>query len=771
MRPHTTLFKPPRAFSHNSFKILDEIVVNSLNVQSNLAIFADRAIHLVSRTIDTLHHLGVIHRDAFEPVYCTALPRYQSGDYIPYQNALLSEWNSDHLQADLRSTLHPLILSWLGILGMDAAAVDPKCFVLLSNQQASFTYTTLYNALASISRSKRCATEESTPGRGDGVRTPSGATQVVMDMVRSLITSICSHSSVLVQRMIQVSSDESDLREGKTKNVVFDWVAKHAPKCLPLVIDVTGQSRDADRDSLNAVEAYYRLSKSLPNVGGVAMRLNKAQFLHTMSSGGNVFCPMLYKGVSTFLSPYVHVAPSSRRIAIKVLNKWFPPTSETDNKHMTTHISSLVYNCLHRPTEMVKLFSAVGHSTTTTPKRTGQYLNYLLKNIPVCTPQALVIATVIPCMWPNSNNDSDALLGISQSGILQRNSVSLKKSLSYLSTFMRRTQLDMHGESVTVEQLSVAAYLEMHFGRSNNNSDWPKEIANRTSGTYHISESHPDKVLPNNNLVTEKRWSGYTNILDLPKDKPDPRFYDKLERELLILCKPLIKKRNITENFQSFFKRRNDWMSSGSSGGYSVDVDVIKGGQVKKSKVRLGKRAWGENVKFSTMWYELYKAKPVEKSIASEKKEHKPRAIYGVNPEHYFINTYATMGFEERLHLIPGLEKGLTGLSDVAAQVKRTMITSDPLTECTMMDHADFNIIHSPTAMAILFKVFAAIGEEAGACRDWIRANEYIAESKFDMRCSYPNGRGNFLHVKQGMFSGTRSTDLINHYLIWLIST
>lgn len=55
-----------------------------------------------------------------------------------------------------------------------------------------------------------------------------------------------------------------------------------------------------------------------------------------------------------------------------------------------------------------------------------------------------------------------------------------------------------------------------------------------------------------------------------------------------------------------------------------------------------------------------------ETAHAAEKYENgKGRALYAVEPFHYTISSNANFGFEERLHLIPGLEKGLTGLRSV----------------------------------------------------------------------------------------------------------
>lgn len=88
----------------------------------------------------------------------------------------------------------------------------------------------------------------------------------------------------------------------------------------------------------------------------------------------------------------------------------------------------------------------------------------------------------------------------------------------------------------------------------------------------------------------------------------------------------------------------------------------------------------------------------------------KARAIYGVEPWHYVVNTYATKGFEERLQSIPGLEKGASGANAVGLQYRRAQMTESYATEMTMLDYADFNRHHTPRAQAEVFRAFAKVG-------------------------------------------------------------
>lgn len=84
-----------------------------------------------------------------------------------------------------------------------------------------------------------------------------------------------------------------------------------------------------------------------------------------------------------------------------------------------------------------------------------------------------------------------------------------------------------------------------------------------------------------------------------------------------------------------------------------------------------------------------------------------------------------------------------------------------------MMDYADFNIQHSPEAMATIFHTLADMGQERGATNDWVMANRWVGDSKYNMRCRFsctdPSGKkyAKVLPVYQGMFNGTQA--IINY--------
>lgn len=109
-----------------------------------------------------------------------------------------------------------------------------------------------------------------------------------------------------------------------------------------------------------------------------------------------------------------------------------------------------------------------------------------------------------------------------------------------------------------------------------------------------------------------------------------------------------------------------------------------------------------------------------------------------------------------------------------------------------MFDFSNFNIQHSNLSQALIFRVLATVGENLDFHPDWLRANRWVANAKHNACFTTPidqqlkkkkeakisANKENFPDsisvdsatdedhkVKQGMFSGTRSTDLINTVL------
>lgn len=472
--------------------------------------------------------------------------------------------------------------------------------------------------------------------------------------------------------------------------------------------------------------------------------------------------------------PAVKIKANASRAQLKVLNQLFPYTSTTDRNHMTMHLADLAYYLINTGGIAVSTLvkSGTGHYLQrTTANKSGRvsHLNKLLGRIPLGTNNILAMHCILTAYGTGYSYLADraflqlpTLVGSSYE-VLQR-----LKALSYLA---RRGQADADGNACPDKAVSFIAYAELAFGRSGNVTDWDEEYRNRCLGSIHIQAP---RRLDVNTSSAAMDWAPDADLVLLKSRPSSDRFYTALRSKIRAICQPLVTRRATTETMPDFLLRRAEWMASGSSGGGTIALSDIpsyvsrqaaRGQPPTKERVKVAKRAWAETVPQADLLKAFRTQKPREAAQASEKFENgKSRAIYGVEPLHYIINTYATKGFEEKLHLVPGLEKGVTGLRMCQLEHHRALITSDKGQHCTMLDYADFNRHHTPTAQAILFEELESLGSEVGACADWRFANRWVAKAKYNMSVKLPNHQGEN-KVHQGMFSGTKSTDLINTVL------
>lgn len=452
----------------------------------------------------------------------------------------------------------------------------------------------------------------------------------------------------------------------------------------------------------------------------------------------------------------VQLLPKLKRTHLKLLNDLYPPTSNIDDRHMTHKIADIIWTYLH-PSHISQKLDPLSYS-----QRLFN-INHVLKFVSVGT--NMVVTLLALHMYLGHKHKNTIYTEILQTGVLLHNSEHQHKILKSLSACYRRTSISRYGRRLSAEEVSALVYWELAYGRSLNTSDWEQEKENRCTTTTHISTV---------------KYNCVTGILArcTPSNQIDYKFYASLRKEIAKIAQILIPQKRVTESFYNFCQRRQEWSASGSSGGSSVYIPLndplLKGKDdfVKKHiydvnnvKLKVGKRGHYESITCQTMANYLYRDKPIESAVASEKMENgKSRAIYSVAPNHYSINTYATHGLEERLYLVPGLEKGLSGVKEYAQQRKRAFITADDDQECTMLDYADFNIQHTPLAQKMIFEEFARVGRMRSFHIDWINANQWVADAKDNQRVKFPHLEGVY-KVEQGMFSGTRSTDLINTIL------
>nr|WGU15425.1 RdRp [Sogatella furcifera toti-like virus 2] len=446
----------------------------------------------------------------------------------------------------------------------------------------------------------------------------------------------------------------------------------------------------------------------------------------------------------------VRIRKFSERKWLKPLRALFPDTSPTDARHKTISVDHLVWRLVHGS----KINPKLRPSACARPKDVINDINAILAHLPCGTNQILTMSCLISAVGAKESFAFQREYIVSN--VLMADQASQLSRTKVLSQLHRKCAKSFTGIALTPRQVSTLAYLELAFGRSNCTSDWENEKRNRCGTVHHITR--PKMPVLNQQGVFEYA----NNSLGDGHAGRDKVFYARLSVCIQNIVAKIMTKYQCQETFEDFYKRRHEWIASGSSAGYRLPHARALG---NLAGLPANKRVWAENHGLEYMQQFMIENKPVELATASEKYENgKSRAIYGVVPEHYVINTYVTKGMEERLHLVPGLEKGASGLPELCYNVKRCRITDDPQQECTMLDYADFNIQHTPEAQAILFQVILEQGRQLGASRDWLNAASWLVRAKTNQQVLFP-GDTKPSKVTQGMFSGTRSTDLINTIL------
>lgn len=509
---------------------------------------------------------------------------------------------------------------------------------------------------------------------------------------------------------------------------------------------------------------YTLASVSLPmNTSGIRIRLQHA-----------------YAGQPSYNAVF-KLHKNMKRGACAVLDRLFPPSSEVDGSHMITRLSALVAiaSKAHWQTyipsipnsgdgvpedEVCRMFGITPTSKRAkNPITMLRHFERVLNLYPIGTPQNIVITHALtmfdqPEMVRMFECD---LIGLSINRLKPYN---MQAALKLASMLLRRYNTLPRGHVVNDEVVAKCAYWELSFGRSQFTSDIEAEITNRTTSTWHLRMNDTIDVAVSNGQLNPLVW----REAEVAYSDRDGDFYRALQYEIHDIVSSVLPRRACDLTYEQFLATANDWLASGAAPGASV---IMQG---SPNPVRVGKRGWAEMTPPATIARHLHRHPPQEFAVASEKYENgKSRALYGVEPYHYMHSTFATRGLEERLHRADGIEKGLTGLAEYKTTLKRAAITSKYSSHCCMLDYADFNVQHTPEAQALLFETLRDVGIQRGATTDWIAANTWIAKAKFNMQCRFPGallpdgtrlGTRN-LSVVQGMYSGTRSTDLINTVL------
>lgn len=449
-----------------------------------------------------------------------------------------------------------------------------------------------------------------------------------------------------------------------------------------------------------------------------------------------------------YISDYKYLHKSSRA----VLNRLFAPSALADTAHFNIRVSDVMQYALCMASNMNVFRQATGHAP----------VNY---KIDLAKKDVIKVLREVPAGLHSQRASAIIcnLLGLKLRRAYKRAYIwshafvgspsVVQDRLKAMSLLLRRcAYLHTHGD-VSDEVVAAMAYAELSSGRANNVSDWQQELKNRIGVRLPIS------------LGLGKPLNHWNTDHPPCSKHEDRQFLKALRAKCKGIVEQMLAGYNADEDLSSFYKRRHEWMSSGSAAGYSLGKMLgDRCTDPELAKMRINKRVWADHTPFNVIKQAL-EGKPIEMASASEKFENgKARALYGVEPIHYIINTYATRGLEGRLKRVEGCEKGSSVYELFFNEKRRTKITARPEIECTMFDYADFNVQHTPEAQAMIFELIADYGEAKGFNPDWVKANRWVAKAKFNMRVKL-FGKLMGGRVAQGMFSGTRSTDFINTIL------
>lgn len=108
------------------------------------------------------------------------------------------------------------------------------------------------------------------------------------------------------------------------------------------------------------------------------------------------------------------------------------------------------------------------------------------------------------------------------------------------------------------------------------------------------------------------------------------------------------------QSFEHAMRTAHQWLASGSAGKHKIQVD----GKWQSTN----KRAYVES-QGSTELKTVLLAAAIQIATSSNKFElDKERALFAADLYHYLVNSYATMGMEELINKLEGIEKALNGV-------------------------------------------------------------------------------------------------------------
>jgi hypothetical protein len=387
----------------------------------------------------------------------------------------------------------------------------------------------------------------------------------------------------------------------------------------------------------------------------------------------------------------------------KLLNTLYPFTSTGDKAHTNLDFATLAYNSVKQGR--------------------GSVVNTVIATAQIGSPNHYMTAWLAVLLGTPAKQK---LMELAVLAKLDRAEIWSQKAFwKAVSTAVKRVGHDVSGNKLPDEMLASMIYMELPWGRDVNISKWDEEKVNRTV----------DKIAMFDPLTGEQ-------------------FEESVQPDVKEVVSELIPMKVNYVTWPEFVKRRQSWVSSGSSGGAKLATE--------SGAIRLNKQAYFETVPDSEMSMWLYRQKPAVYGKGSEKFEPgKARAIYGTMPIDYSIFSYVLGPLEPVLYHVIGVEAGLNGLDEVMTIARRVALIQGDEVEATMLDYADFNRQHTTAAQALLFRVIAKRLELLGCEPDAVLAALWCADALENQWVKFPND-DTWYRVVQGMFSGIRATNFIN---------
>lgn len=433
-------------------------------------------------------------------------------------------------------------------------------------------------------------------------------------------------------------------------------------------------------------------------------------------------CHELPNMLKTILCPH-HKLPHLRVIKnrlikrvrlhhLECIHKLFPAATMADAKRTNISLQFLIYYLMR--------------------KGSIDLMNKVFTCFPLGTPESVITMHTICAMGnPEYERFSQLMMADQACCLSAAQYFAYAKSVGIAA---RRCSHWVDGFKLNVQQVCHLSYWEMCTGRSGHVSDWEQEKTNRCTDPIYLKDASQE--IPCTKDTNE-------DILSI------------LKQALLVIMRKIIVG-NYDESFSRFAGRRQTWCTHGSaSGKYLV---------VHKERIRMDKKAVFESTTAEEMIAWL-KRIPAIYAVGSEKNETgKARSIYGTDVESYTILSYLMEGIENKLNNVEGLESGLTGIMNLMAINKRMTESTRWGNHFTMVDYADFNLQHTLDAQYAMFDAMAIVLKEVGAHEDKIAAAVWAANASLNQWARFPGETG-YRRIKQGMFSGIRTTDFMNTIL------